>query len=437
VNRRLLAALTVAILSFAGCGGDDDGGGGDHVAPDASGQPDASAPDAGGVAIHVHTLLGVVPGNAYLVAAQNGDGAWQVLGGTDGEYSFDAYGRYGVLMVCPQGDGATVNFTHATPDELTDVWADCDGEFNPYGSVDVTMNGLDANDQALANLYFQSHNFEQATNTFTFPGIEAGTRELVAAIANNTDAADRFMIVRDIAVTDGNSTNVTFSENNSTPLEPFTIDFAPPGGFAFTTMSVELTTEHGSRGFLRAGPAVDGEYLGAPSGALMATDLHFLTQEWRAADGSQQVASMRWFHTLADQTMEQPTPVDATVSVGETAPYLRPHIAISGQESVQLYTASFSQIASARQVTWHATAGYLAGGDIDWTMPDLTSLDGWDASWQLVDGEEIRWNSFALSTNTDSARATFLDGPYDLPFTRADWDGRQDSRTINSGTFTP
>jgi hypothetical protein len=433
VNRLLSFALT---FSLFGCGGDDDGGG-DHPAIDASAQTDAAQPDAGAVTIHLHSLLGVVPGNAFLVAAQNGDGAWQVLAGTDGEYSFDAYGRYGVLIVCPQGDGATVNFTYATPDELTDVWADCDGEFNPYGSVAVTMNGLDANDQAFANLYFQSHTFEQATNTFTYPGIEVGSRELVAAIGNNTGPADRFMIVRDIAVTDGNTTNVTFSENNSTALEPFNVDFAPAGDFAFTTMSIELYTEHGSRGFLRAGPAVDGELLGAPAASLMDTDLHFLTQEWRAADGSQQVAAMRWFHAPADQTMEQPGPVDATVSVGETSPYLRPRVAVTGQESVQVYTAAFSQIASAHQVTWHATAGYFAGGDIDWTMPDLSSLEGWDATWQLASGEEIRWNSFAHASTVESAPAVYLDGRYDVPFTRAEWDGRLDTRTINSGTFTP
>lgn len=437
MNRLLTVALT--FLLVAGCGGDDDGGGGDHPAIDASGQPDGAQPDAGGVAIHVHTLLGVVPGNALLVAAQNGDHAWQVLTGTDGEYSFDAYGRYGVLTVCPQDDSAIVSFTYATPDELTDIWADCDGVFNPYGSVAVTMNGLDANDAALDNIYFQSHNFDQASNTFTFPGIEVGTRELAAAIGNNSDAADRFMIVRDIAVSDGNTTNVTFTENNSTPLEPFTIDFAPAGGFAFTTMSLEVYTEHGSRGFLRAGPAPDAptEYLGVPAAALMDTDLHVLHQEWRSGDGSQQVAAIQWFHALADQTMERPTPVIAAVTVGETSPYLSPHVSIGAQEAVQLYTASFGQIAADRQVNYRATRGYLAGGDVDWQVPDVSSLEGWDAAWALDDSEEVHWNSFAQSTSTESAFATFLDGPYDLPFSRAEWDGRLDTRTINSGILTP
>ena len=441
---QIRTSMVLLLTVFPAACGDDDGGGSRadaaHGQSDAT-AADAAAPDAGPTSIAVHTLTGRTLGNVALVAAQDGDAAWQVLEGTDGEYSFVSNGRFGVIVACAQEDGAVLYATYATTGDFSEVWGNCEGEPDPTGSVEVTMTGLDSNDQVTATFVFGSRGMTQTVPTTTFTDIPIGTQDMFLSVRNGTNPANRFFVVRDIAVTEGGTTQFTIDEGDALSAEPITVDFSgATGGDESYSYSVGLLTEHGTQGQLRSGAGSDGqlELAALPVAVLDDAELHTASYSARNDDNSVQRKASSYFHAPADQSLILPPPLDMAVSVGEETPYLRPRLSVTAQEPVQLYTGNILQNTTpGRQITFVFTDDWLAGSDIDWTMPDLSELEGWDADWALIDATEISYAGFAYSSSVPSALDYFRGSPYDLPATRPEWDGRQDTRSVTIGRFTP
>ena len=178
----------------------------------------------------------------------------------------------------------------------------------------------------------------QSTPTTTFTNIPVGTEDMFLAVRNGTNPANRFFVVRDIAVTEGGTTQFTIDEGDALSAVPITVDFSgATGGGESYGYAVGLLTEHGTAGGLRSGVGSDGqlELAALPAAVLDDADLHTASYSARNDDNSVQRQASSYFHAPADQSLILPPPLDMTVSVGEETPYLRPRLSVTAQEPVR------------------------------------------------------------------------------------------------------
>jgi hypothetical protein len=155
-----------------------------------------------------------------------------------------------------------------------------------------------------------------------------------------------------------------------------------------------------------------------------ATDIHAFSMFTVPVGGSTR-ALVAYYKDGIDRTVTLGPALGAvTVTAAATAPSARLRVQYTTQTDYNRgWATNFSQTGGAtnRFYNLNVTPGYQgASTTFDYTMPDLSGLAGWNATWGLVAGQQVNW---AL-TGTGGDLTAFLDGSI----------ARTASR---SGTITP
>lgn len=401
--RRILVSWFLLMAALSGCGGDDDGGGGSADA--AGGGGDGGQADASGPAtVTVRSYDGPLPSNIALVAYEDGEGAWQVAEGGGGVYTFEvASGRYAVATVCDQtalDRGILIRTYRLLTSDTTELSIGCPWH-QRTGAVSGSVTGLESGDTVFINL-----GTEIKSVSFADPTYEAmilpGRVDLVATRQNSSFDPLRMIIRRGVTLSDG---PVSTFDLGAGGFVPVVHDLAITGAVEGETYSSSaLFTSRGALGNL--GDLGLTEWAGVPTAELEADDVHVVEAD---TDFDNYREVFAFTHETKNMSLALPPPGDdATVSVIDTAPYVRLGYQPARKADHRLYALKYHQVEGPPAVwTDYVTTSWLDAG-LAAETPDLSGLDGWNSDWELEAGMTVSLTS--ISYGSDGSVATLMDG---------------------------
>lgn len=372
----------------------------------------------GGGTVLVHTTRGGVPANADFVAFQDGNGAWQVAQGTGGHYTLnitDGDGRYGVAIACVNGSEVDVRILHATRAELSEISHEC-GEppSQSFVTVSGTVSGLGTNNWAQV--------FLGSGAGFTYPGTGTyslqtapGTYDLIAVRYAGLEIAsvDRVLIRRNVNATTDTTQNIDFNSAEAFAPEMHTVTVLGTTGETVGS----ITFRSNGKTVATLGVTADTfQFAGIPTSKQVGNDFHLVSVTDYGPQRSLRTV-LRHFKAPADITLSVPDAFTSPdVTTAATTPYARLTASWSAYPGAQLYLLSYHlEMAPAgrapkrsRQqgggISWFvALSANWLGANSSYTLPDFSTLSGWNNTWGFPTGRSVEWNVLAVSSNRNLA----------------------------------
>jgi hypothetical protein len=363
---------------------------------------------AGPDTVSLTTYLGSEKQDILFVAAQDGDAAWQPLTGTNGTYSFDTSGRFGIAYVCvePGSTGLTiVSVLQATTADFTSLVRVCPAA-PPSNTTPVTgtVTGIAFTDTASITMgpYAGAGGVTAAYQM----AVPQGTWDIAAIhdIGGPQGQTDHIIVRRDIAVA---ATAVTqnfnfLTEGVATALRTMNIEGA--SGTDTVVINSFLRLEDGGSLMLAA---QNPSFAVVPASELSGNDTHFIN-----CFVSNPAVGLRGANTFAKDPQDifftLMEPLVANVTVSSTTP-LQFEATFAANTEAYNYGLAIGQNTTGRRLFVTVSTEWLGpGAMLTYTTPDLTALAGWDPSWELSLGELTAW--FA-STNNSSESYEYDDKP--------------------------
>ena len=333
-------------------------------------------------------------------AVQNGTGAWTQVVGTGGQFTFQVTAdNVGVAWVILNQGNPQTNLRFAHKDELDGIGASlCNGT----KTVNGTVPGLSATNTAFMSLGGSSATVvgAAANPNFTFSNVRDGAIDLLATRTNLTingqsvsTTLDRILLQRGLNPASGSSVNVDFA-GGVTPVTPTVTATGLNGASALTTM-IYLTS--GTTGVLFTETSYSGAasrtFPAVPAAQQQDGDLHGLTLTTQPDGANNVIGAYRsasiYFKDPTNRAVTFGPAIGATTfTTAASAPYLRPRVQYTRQsEYNRLWYVSYQQ--GDRNVVTQITDDYQGAADIDYTLPDFSSVAGWDNQWGLVAGQQV------------------------------------------------
>lgn len=336
-------------------------------------------------------------------------------------------------------DGFDVTIVYGTQPELN-----AQGTSQCLPGAGKTVNGSIANvsaaEIATIGLGDASVDVSGGTSSFQLTGVQDGALDLLASrgsfdVTTFTNTVNR-MIIRRGLNPPNNSTLPVLDFNAAEAFAPVeaNITLANLGADAALVIT-SFSTASGTGGFtLFSGLGGGGpiKYYGVPTARQIAGDLHFGLVV--AAPPAQNADIARFaglfFGSPTDRSVALGATLPAqTITVASSAPYAR----LRAQGTVtaaygKYIEVSFTQETSAvlRFASVNVSAGYLANAtSYDVTIPDFTSVTGWDNNWGPRNGTPTAWNVTGIGFT-----GTGVSGPTPA-------DGATIQGALRTGTITP
>jgi hypothetical protein len=385
-----------AVVLLSGCAVDpvaqsmDDPGTEDPVEEEEEDGPDT---------VTFRTFLGATPTNVTFLAAHDGDGAWQVVSGNAGVYSFAvSSGRFGVAAICATSSSSALRIREQTIDEGTELRIRCDAPAqSATAEVSGVISGLASGQHAEVEggpMHNGSWIYSGERYTHSLP---EGTWDVgIIRVDDATQAADRILFLRNEAFVGERSLDANLS--SGLPLASRSITVI--GGRDGEQINSNSTFHLSRGGWLSLRAPAKTELRVVPSSMLAGNDLHAIN----ASAWSTSAPEFRSVEVLVrepgNMTIELPDPFVAAAARVATAPAL--FRVTFPDVHADLYTFLFLQDTgiSFLQFTVHVTRGWIvAAAQHDYSFPDLSSLPGWNAAWGAQPALSATFNGSASSTN--------------------------------------
>jgi len=328
------------------------------------------------------------------LAVQDGTGAWTRVVGVGNSYTFNITTKGGVAWVVVTGVRAELAIVYGSLSELLNSAPVCRGT-----GILKTVNGVMANLQAtetarvsLGGGLAQITPLTPGYPNFQVTGVADGMTDLFAT--NTTFNApgttvNAFIIRRGLSQPNGSTIPGILDWNGVDRLTPLqktiTITNGPGATFTIGAYQTGNTTMASLYELYTTGAPV---YYGIPAAAQAVGDLHHLTV-LEAANPSAYRSVTKLFHTATDQTLAWgSSPPVATFSWVTTVPYVRPRTQVTNlaeysRLAVLSWTNRGGNESTAAATFWE---GYGLGLAIDYTLPDFSSVSGWNNAWGLQAG---------------------------------------------------
>ncbi len=338
------------------------------------------------------------------VGYQNGSQAWDRAEGDGTVFTFTLTAEVGAYAwVMGPENTAMTQITYLTRAELLD-----DQPVRvcvpPQGTATMTgqVEGLDSSQFAGVTLGPGFGFVSGSSPEFQITGMPEGTFDLVASRASSMDPRpDRFLLRRDVAVTDGGSLG-TLDFGGAESFDPATaqVSVNGPGADDATVLMGYLSGAQclGDNSALAILPRVGPGPVtapGIPADRQREGDFHQLTVTSVVDDD--EVAEVRFFRTLTDQSVTLPPPVEP-VTTQVDGPYLRlsttfpiPGEFLSGDAGVAILTVNQHEGAMVRTMSTSVSLARLGSATAEVTIPDLSGAPGWSAAWGIPAGPEVQW----------------------------------------------
>jgi hypothetical protein len=264
----------------------------------------------------------------------------------------------------------------------------------PLRTVAGTATGLPSNATAVVSFGSSAFEVTNASPGFTIDDAPLGAHDLIGYVRTGASVGggNRAFIRRDVnPPAQGGALTVDFSGSESfTPLFA-TMSVVGAGGQALTHSMSYLTRTNGASARCDVATLYDAipgagasiPAYGVPTSLQRADDLHQL--DIRASTTTGQTTlfqqAVESFHSFAARSITLPAPFNPTVTriTGGTHHRLRAQGALPA-ELEGLLLLSTGQV-SERSFGVLASAEWLAGSTVDYSMPDFTGVPGFNPAW--------------------------------------------------------
>jgi len=427
-------------------------------------QPSSPVQPPAGSSVTLSTYVSLSPANMDWVAYQDGDGAWQKLEGTNGQYTFkvaDSAGRYGIAMVC--GKGAPyfelVQIVQATLKELPSLSRTCDNSAYSSGNDYLTgkVSGVAANEVSDVrygpSLYRSST--PSADGSYLIGVINGLVVDIFAAKGPGvatpeipTYTANKVIISRDVNLQGSATANFDFS-SQGVQTEAHTVSLQ--GSLGSTTAVVFFGTKNGTYGVVGSDQKASISYGGVPPTYQLADELHLAVGiTYASATGSDFRYAYRYFKSPVDITLappEQPFTASLTQIQPSNPSYVRFKIDWQNLPSAAAYRGIIQKYEVTGNRSWNIdiTKSWLSNNTSpSYSLPDFSALPGWKNGWAHNNLGAINWRFSSVSSSKGSAilrtedpvEAIFFNaGLAGIP--SASWDGLDAQVAFTGGAITP
>jgi hypothetical protein len=379
----------------AGAGGAGAGAGGASAGAGGASAGAGGAGASGAVTFTVKNTAGAAS-NMTWAAWQDGTGAWQALApSSTGSYSFDpAADHFGVAFMCASADsansqGSIIYSTKAKTAYDITAAAACAPVTNPVNDTFVaTLSNAPAGTTVylIGSEGISSASSGSMVSDYNVP--QGSTRDFMVG-AGSASAVLRASFVRGVAFSGNVTKNVDLAASGF-DLGTQTLDIAQAVSttladvYYVTTPSATLGLELLRAPTINAGTGhVSGSFATVPSANQASGDMYLVDVEDSSATASHRL--LRRFHSAANVSGTMPADMVATMTIGATTPYLRPHCVLTQRAGAAFYTDSWYYVPSkgvSRNFGTHIEAPYLSGtGQATLDFPDFSGVSGWNAAW--------------------------------------------------------
>lgn len=342
-------------------------------------------------------------------AVQDGAGAWtRIAPSADGVFRFDVtQSRGGIATVQANGTANTLNVYYLTKTEIEQFGTTfCD---DPAArSLAGSIGGAAATDLVYVGFGNRSTTVVPSQgSTWSLANVQGGTRDLIASRSTlslsglNVNYTLAGLIIR-------RGVRATASPG------PSTLDFA--GGEAFApaaanvtlantsgellTLITQFTTATGSGAPLALevspSPTTTRTWRGVPANRTQAGDVHTLIASATPSTQNSLIGRQVTLYSaaVADRTLTfGPAlgPVTTGTVSGGGMVRLRTQYTIQSAYD-RFYVAQYQQTSNGRISQVQVSRGYLQGAaNYDVTIPDLSGVTGWQATYALASGVGVTW----------------------------------------------
>jgi hypothetical protein len=356
------------------------------------------------------------------VAQQDGSGAWSRVNPTAGSsYTFNfASGRGGIATVDTVGTGFDVNVIYGTAAEFTSFA----GTANFGGCSAKSVNGSVANvattDVATVALGYSSTTVIPAVSSnFTLESVADGPQDLVAVRIDGTTERTNAVILRRALNPAAGSTLPVLDFSATEAFAPAAA-YVTVAGVGGGETGGFLSSFTGLRGSAMANigfgttTGAEQQYEALPEARLNAGELQLLQAIASSAGGNSSRSAGVYFRSPTNRTITLgPALGTPTVSKAATTPYVRPRLQLTLQtEYNRLLSTTWRQGTGDRTTNVTASASYFGTPPATWdlTVPDLSTVAGWNNTWGLQDGTPIDWDVVAFGGASNFLDASIADG---------------------------
>lgn len=373
--------------------------------------------------------------NADFAAYQDGNGAWQALSGASGSYTFpvtDAGKRYGLAMACSGTAGpvslTTVRIFHAVQSELPGVVFGCMKPVAGFAISGAITGGSVTTAASAAGVSAST-----ATASYALANVPGGTRDLLLAALPASGPATKVVLDRATALAAPLTRDVDFGTEGFAPTsQTVTLANVPAG--ATGSGEVDFFTSGATLAQTGSVTGTTGAFWGIPVSSLVAGDVHVLRA--KNADAATPSATQeidRWFVTPADQTADFAS-IGPFGAAAVTAPTTTPYALFQADfdnAGVQLYQLTFRD--PTRDWSVLVTPAWLgAGATHRYSLPDLTGVAGFAASWGEPAGQTTDWTVRGIVSG-----ASRRDAQIGLAWPALGIDGMEIRSAGKAGSVTP
>lgn len=368
------------------------------------------------------------------LAVQNGNAsaAWtQVAVGANNTYSFSISGSGGVAWVTQGASGAySLSIVYGSSTELTG-YNQCPTNTTPNnktltGSVTGFTSSTDFIMMNFGGVF--SSTLTSVSPNYSFSNAPDGVHDLIGTRSSFNLQAQSLVLNKIYLKRGLNPPNAsslgTADFNGADAFDPDTKQLTIAGINAGenVTVSTSFNTSTGSIASLSSINALSGNVASIstlPSAKTVSGDYHTISVIAATLSGS----TLQSYRSLivgakdpADQTVTLgPVVSTPTLTLLSTSPYIRVRTAFALQPEYQSSVgALFSQSVSGAVRTTYITqlTGYLAGSStFDASIPDFTTVAGWQNIWGLQTGSPTQWTTQAagwVSGNGGIADGTLI-----------------------------
>lgn len=353
--------------------------------------------------------------NLLWFAYQNDGGAWtRVIPNANVTVSFNATQKFAVATVSSQPGALggteyeTFIFYLTVPAIQSQSGVACVEESGTK-TLNGSVAGLGTTQFAFVSMGFNSAFVQPGQTNFSLSNLPNGALDLIGIryAATTAEAVpDRVVVRRGLNLSSGSTIPVLdFAAAEAVALASATATLSGLSGAEDNGLITLIRTATETFTFISstAVSGSSGTFSGVPSSLTATGDLHQLvlfgappTEDYFRRSGT-------WFRNVANQSLTLGAlPSTATYTQVATTPSVRYRAQVASQADYNsAISVGFSQ--TNRFVTLGATANYFGGVPTTWdlTMPDLSTVSGWDNTWGLVAGQSTDLEFFVQGGTAD------------------------------------
>jgi hypothetical protein len=347
-----------------------------------------TAPASGSITLNFSPCISPI-----WVAVSDNNGPWQHLTLTNGSVTANVNGpKVGLAYVTGSVTAAQINILYVSTSDISGNTQNFCGTTPVQGTntMNGTATGFAAGDAAFISMGGGS-NFAFAAGPFTIPNVANGTHDVFAYRRNQVSIAsspDKLIVRRDIAVTNGGSIGAQLDFDGSEAVSPASANITVVGAVAGGPLTSAMFYRSGagcysSTFYVAQETGNTFPVFGVPSGIQRSAEGHnLLLSSLDPLDNTNQETYIDFFHTMAAHTVTFGGLLPAPTVTSPAGPYKRLQAAFTLPAAYNLLAGfAYAEASTAHSVSMNATAAYLGGTSVTLTMPDFSSVTGWDNGW--------------------------------------------------------